>query len=405
MICQLVSAIGSGPAGRGHRLGRLGLRALPVALLAVSLLPGCRTKDQPEGPAQAVDTAAVTPLGSPVTVAMPNYFGSPARPGDQKVYPRVVDLGRHLFFEKALSQDRSISCASCHDPNMGFSDGRSRSLGVNGSIGSRNAMSLINLAWNSHYFWDGRAGTLQQQALMPIAHPDEMNLSIAEAVARIKGLPKYDTLMTRAYGDNKVTASRLADALAQFERTLVSSNSRYDKYLRNEGSLTPQEIRGMTLFFTHPDAGSRLRGGNCGDCHLNGTTGGKLVGFEGFANNGTQADLNSPAADKGLELFTRNPADRGKFRIPNLRNIELTAPYMHDGRFGTLEEVLDHYNHADLFSRPNVDTLIKVGTNRLPFEQQSLGLTAQEKADIIAFLKTLTDQEFATNPNFREPAR
>lgn len=320
----------------------------------------------------------------------PQYFGSPDLPAGE-INNEQIELGRHLFYETMLSKDSSVSCASCHIQKFGFSDTARFSKGVENQITERQSMALSNTLWQKDFFWDGRASSLEDQALDPIENPLEMNLPLDQALARLKGSEKYKSMFDNAFGNNEINATRLAIALSNFERSLISSNSRYDLYKQGRGTLTEQEIRGERLFLTHPEPSENIRGGNCGDCH----TFPHLQGLE-FRNNG----VNEIIIDGGRQGFTGQEADKGKFKIPNLRNIELTAPYMHDGRFNTLEEVLDHYNDH-IQDRPNVDVLIKAASNDC--ENCSLGLTDQEKEDIIAFLKTLTDKTFIENPKFSNP--
>jgi cytochrome c peroxidase len=345
------------------------------------------------------------PPNEPYKLPQPAFFPPIQQPEDNVATVYGVELGKMLFFEKALSIDSTISCASCHRPELSFAESSQFSTGVKGRIGIRNAPALVNLAWERRFFRDGRTSTLEEQSLHPITDPVEMNLSIEEAVRRLSGDQRYRQAFEKAFGTPGITKERIAKAIAQFERTLISYNSKYDKYKRGEYIPTEQEIRGEKLFFTHPVAGPALtlRGGNCGDCHLPITTGGSTFNFDGFHNNGTITSFEIGSADFGLEKFTGNSRDRGKFKTPNLRNIALTAPYMHNGSINSLAEVLDHYNHPELFTRPNVDILILEASNER--FGTSLMLTPQEKADIIAFLHMLTDEEFLNNPHHLPPAR
>ena len=262
-------------------------------------------------------------------------------------------------------------------------------------------MSLANLHWTSRFFWDGRSESLEDQALQPISDPTEMNLPIEEAVVRLQNDPDYPARFKAAFGTDQISADLVSKALAQFMRTLVSGNSRFDQWIKEEIVLTDIEQLGMELFFTHPEASIALRGGNCGDCHLGFLTSGDRNDLLGFHNNGLDSDEN---LDSGLEAVTGKSEDKGKFKAPTLRNIALTAPYMHDGRFNTLEEVLDHYNeHVE--SNATLDILILEASNEIitPGEPVKLHLTSQEKEAIIAFLHTLTDETFITDPAFSDP--
>lgn len=321
----------------------------------------------------------------------PAYFGTPDLP-ESELDKEQVELGRLLFYERKLSRDSSVSCSSCHIQKFGFSDTTKFSLGVDGRITNRNSMALSNLIWQKAFFWDGRVTSLEDQALLPIENPQEMDLPLDQALARLNSSENYRTLFKNAFGSEKINPRNLAKAISSFERTLITGNSRYDEYKQGRGSLTDQEIRGEALFLTHPEPSQNLRGGNCGDCH----SFPHLQGFE-FKNNG----LDEVIIDEGRKDFTGREIDAGKFKIPNLRNIELTAPYMHDGRFKTLEEVLSHYNEHINYNSPNLDPLITSASNDCI--GCDLGLTETEKQDIIAFLKTLTDNKFITNEKFSKP--
>ncbi len=331
------------------------------------------------------------PLSGSPLIDAPAYFGTYKVPEDNQTTEAGVELGRMLFYEKMLSADNTLSCASCHKQEHAFSDERTFSIGVDGKPGKRQSMSLANLVWQTQFFWDGRVSTLEKQALFPIQDSLEMHQPLDKMVGKLQASANYPVKFMNAFGTDQITAELVAKALAQFERTLVSSNSRYDKFIRKEYVLSAQERNGMVLFQTHPTPENGLRGGNCGDCH----GGGYLTFLNGFHNNG----LDASPSDPGLGGFTKAAFDNGKFKVPTLRNIAMTAPYMHDGRFNSLEEVLDHYNEHVQNSAtldPNMSASNKVNG-------KSLGLTAQEKADIIAFLKTLSDSTFIQNPKFASP--
>lgn len=316
-------------------------------------------------------------------------------PSDNPTTEEGIKLGRDLFFEKALSLDYRLSCAGCHKPEFAYGDNVAHSQGIMGQMGKRNTPSLLNSGLLRRFFWDGRDSSLETQSLHPITDPSEMGLSLEEAVSRLQYIPSYPEKFRRAFGDNGINPGRIAKAIAQFERSLVSFDSKYDRFL--QGSYQPDslELLGMQLFFTHPDPfvpPSGLRGGNCGDCHLPQTLLGDPNGFDGFHNTGL---LKSGSSESGLQGFTGKTSDYGRFKTPGLRNIALTAPYMHDGRFNTLEEVLDHYNSDTIFTKQNVDVLIQKGTNER--FGSSLGLKDGEKKAIIRFLQMLTDSS-ATRP-------
>ena len=327
----------------------------------------------------------------PYVVATPKYFPSFPTDSVSSLTQEGVLLGKTLFNDMSLSGDGKIACASCHNPTNAFSDPNTFSFGVGNQKGTRQAMALINLAYEAHYFWDGRRTSIATLVQDPITRHDEMGITKSEYVGKLNASSTYPILFKKAFNGQSPSFELAQDALSQFVRSLVSFKSKYDAFLNDAYTPTVEEQHGMTLFFTHPDPGRRrLRGGNCGDCHQNITLSGRQDGYNGFRNNGLPP--NPSLQDIGLELITNKPTDKGKFRVPTLRNIALTAPYMHDGRFSTLQEVLDHYNSEDLFSHPGVDTLIKKGVNSL--STNSLGLTDAEKADIITFLHMLTDTSF-----------
>ncbi|QNL22287.1 cytochrome-c peroxidase [Hyphobacterium sp. CCMP332] len=346
-----------------------------------------------------------------VELEIPAYFPEIA---NNKIIEEKFQLGRHLFYENRLSRNNTISCGSCHHQNKAFTDGRQFSLGLNAEPTPRNAMSVVNMLWEDLFFWDARAKTLEEQALMPIQDHIEMDLTLAEAVDRLDKLELYDSLFFHAYGDTLITPERIAIAISEFEKGIISKDSKFDKFKRGEESLTSEEQLGSKLFSTHPgpkwNQDFQLyifeRGGNCGDCHTS-VNFNKFVGAQGMQNNGLESD--DTRVDDGYFKVTNNPNDKGKFKTPSLRNVELTAPYMHDGRFNTLEEVLEHYNEHVQVSN-TLSTLMYV--NNDPDQQGiispdgktiQLGLTESEKSAIIAFLKTLTDNELINDPRFTNP--
>jgi cytochrome c peroxidase len=342
-----------------------------------------------------------TPKGQYPLDQLPAYFGKNFQiPADNPLTYEGVELGRMLFYEKKLSANNQIACASCHQQSKAFTDGLAVSVGVEGRKREVGSMSLANLLWQKKFNWNGSASNLEEQVVMPMQHPNEMNQSLEISAQKLQATDNYPQKFKEVFKSEQIIPQNIAKALAQFLRTLISANSKFDKVLRGETQLTESEQRGRVLFFTHPIAG-QLRGGNCGDCHGGLMVGGTAPDFQGFHNNGLETDAN---LKNGLFDITKNPNDKGKFKAPSLRNIALTAPYMHDGRFQSLEEVLDHYNeHIKMSS--TLDVLITEASNNLfvPPNTVDLGLTAQEKADIIAFLKTLTDEEFVNNPKFKQP--
>jgi len=308
----------------------------------------------------------------PPLVAVPGDFPALPVPAGNALTADRIELGRKLFFDKRLSRTGEVSCGSCHLQEHAFSDPSPLSIGVHGRRGTRNAPSLANLAYNTSFFWDGGVPTLEQQVVVPIMNPLEMDMTVGEVVAIIAADPGYTDLFRRAY-DTLPSSATLTRAIASFVRTMVSSNSRYDRFGRGDkGAMNEQEQRGMRLFF-----GEKA---DCFHCHL-----GFNFTNNSFRNNGLYAEY----ADSGRMLVTENPIDLGKFKVPSLRNVALTAPYMHDGSLATLEDVLAHYVAGGKVNM-NIDPLM-----------HPLNLDEQEQADLIAFLKTLTDEEFINNPRFR----
>lgn len=320
---------------------------------------------------------------------------APQIASDNPLTREGVKLGRMLFYEKMLSSDGSQSCGSCHKQENAFSDIRQFSLGVKGLPGHRQAMAIFNMAWNSNnFFWDGRATLLRDQALMPIEDTLEMNETLPNVVKKLQASTLYPPQFKRAFGTEIITAKLMSLAMEQFMNTIVSHNSRFDQFDAGTGSFTSLEQRGRYLFFTeyNPNFPS-ASGADCVHCHGSGHKG---VNYENdrYMNNGLDTDAS--ITDKGRELVTNNPTDRGKFKVPSLRNVELTPPYMHDGRFNTLEEVIEHYN------------LVKPSSNLdAAFAQQlpngGLNLSEIDKAALLAFLKTLTDTDLTNNPAYSDP--
>ncbi|MBL0765215.1 cytochrome-c peroxidase [Marivirga atlantica] len=343
----------------------------------------------------------IDPVAETFELNVPAYFGpyNDRIPEDNPITEEGFQLGRKLFYEPRLSKDNTMTCSFCHQQEKAFTDRRAVSIGVDGLPGKVSAMSLVNLMWSDNFTWNGKDPSIEEQALEPIQNPIELHQSLEAAIEKLEQA-NYQDDFEAAFGDPEITSEKIGKALAQFERALISANSKYDQYLRGEYQPTASERRGIELFYTHPIPG-QLRGGNCGDCHLGPRTSGALEGFRGFHNNGIDSE---ETMDAGLYEVTGNPADSGKFKAPSLRNIAITPPYMHDGRFKSLEEVLDHYN-TGIKRSPTLDILLKEGSNEIvnPNEPVDLGLTDQEKEDIIAFLHMLTDEDFVSNPRFSNP--
>ncbi len=282
----------------------------------------------------------------------------------------MTDLGKKLFSEKLLSKDSSVSCISCHKPDFAFADTAAFSIGIHGKLTSRNTPSVLNMKNRPYYFWDGRAATLQEQSLMPIENPNEMGLPVSEAVERLNTSALYKSLFKKIFGQAP-NAKNLAMAIAAFEQTLETVDSKFDDWSNNIGTLSQEEERGRELFI-----GNKAK---CFDCH-------SMEDFtdDGFKNIGlfNGKDL----ADFGRFSITGKEIDKGKFKTPGLRNVAVTAPYMHDGRFQTLEQVVSYYNTPFMFvdDPVNIDSLLL----------RPLKLSSEEKKDLVAFLKTLTDKAY-----------
>ncbi len=328
----------------------------------------------------------------PYPLRYPSNFGSRFTvPEDNPTTKEGVYLGRMLFYEKKLSAGNSVSCESCHQQKRAFTDGKALSTGLNGAQTARNSMSLANLLWVRNYFWDGRAGSLEEQARFPLTDPHEMGQDLQESVRKLQETAPYPALFKQAFGSDRITEERIVQALAQFQRTLISAGSPYDDYLAGRYDPTDLELSGMRLFESNPDPERAIRGANCAHCH-----GGPRLHKELFHNNG----LDLSASDPGREAVSGERSDKGRFRVPTLRNILLTAPYMHDGRFASLEEVLDHYSdHVQ--AAENLSSFLRGSSNEINGTQ--LALTSPEKQAIIAFLGMLTDTVFITNPDFTNP--
>ena len=286
-------------------------------------------------------------------------------------------LGRQLFYDPILSRDQSISCASCHLQATGFTHvDHDLSHGIEGRIGKRNSMALMNLAWNTSFMWDGGVNHIELQALAPISSEDEMGSSLKEVITKLNASKKYKTLFYNSYKDSLVTGQKTLLALTQFVVMLNSYNSKYDKYIRNEkgGEFTMQEKNGLAIFKN-----------NCASCHTE-----PLFTNNEFHNNGLTLD--PYLKDFGRMLITNKSEDSLKFKVPTLRNIQFTPPYMHDGRFETLKAVITHYNSGITHSITLAEDL-----------KNNLELTHKEEVDLLVFLRTLTDKEFLFNNRFSYP--
>jgi cytochrome c peroxidase len=316
---------------------------------------------------------------TPYVLNIPPGFPSMVIPSNNPLTEEGVALGKMLFFDPILSGDNTMSCGSCHKQQFAFVDSSNQfSTGIDGLKGDRNSMPLYNLAWSKGFFWDAGAADMETQVVGPIENPLEMHESLTNALNELNSHPTYPALFKKVFGGDKITTSMIMRAIAQYERILISGNSKYDQYLRGEAQLTASEQRGLNLYVD-------MNKGDCNHCHV---IGGLFTDFE-LRNTG----LDSIAVDPGRARITLNPLDSGKFKTPSLRNIEVTGPYMHDGRFETLEQCIEHYNTGFRYTQnldPNLEYAKKGRLNQAEIE------------DIVAFLKTLTDTEFLNNPKFKQ---
>jgi len=314
---------------------------------------------------------------SPAAYALnaPAWFPAMKIPADNQLTEARIKLGRKLFYEPLLSSDSTVSCATCHLQDKAFSDGLQVSEGVANVLGTRNAPMLANIGYAPYFFHDGGVETLELQSQAPIFSPKEMNFTIAGFLERIANDQDYHQLFDDAY-KRKPDAFGISRAIASFERTLISGNSRFDRYQYqgDNNALSEQELRGKDVFFSSET--------QCAECHQP-----PLFTNFLFENIG----LYETYADSGRERITGEEMDEGKFKVPTIRNIALTAPYMHDGSLETLEEVVTHFSNGGV-GHPNQSTLV------VP-----LFLSEQQQEDLVAFLRTLTDQSFISDPSFSDP--
>jgi len=350
-----------------------------VALFGIVGMHSCRNErptihpqPRPSGP---------TPYALDIPTWTIDTTYAPVWPADNPLTVEGVALGRKLFYEEALSRDGTLSCGSCHLQEHAFSDPRRYSIGTDGESGQRNGMALMNLAWSHFYFWDARALSLEAQALAPVTDHRELFNAWPEVLQRLKEHPAYSALFQTAFGTMEIDSSHVARALAQFERTLISFSSPFDRfhYECDTLALTPTERRGMDLFFGKA---------HCNDCH-------ELPLFQdhGVINIG----LDSVPVDQGMGARTGFAKHVGRFKTPTLRNCAVSGPYMHDGRFATLEEVVDFYADDVHLNTPNFDD------HMFAWKLGAVQLVAQERGDLVAFLKSLTDTRFLNAPSLSDP--
>ena len=330
------------------------------ALLAISAVAGCRAK---------VDD---TPVGPPIQIQAPLGLPPVPIPADDPPTANAVALGRKLFYDKRLSQDASLACASCHRPELAFTDGLRLSIGVGGKVGLRNAPTLLNAAYAPLLFWDGRANSLETQAAAPIADPLEMNQTHDVSVGQLASDPTYRLMLKNTFGTEAITLHRVENALASFERTLLSGDSAFDRYqyAGKKDALTPAQIRGLAIF-------SDPHRGNCTACHTIGPSS-ALFTDNKFHNLGEGVGDDGNFIDPGRYRETHVDTDMGAFKTPTLRNVALTAPYMHDGHLKTLKDVVDFYAGGGN-SNAHLDKQIS-----------AIHLTGRDRSDLVDFLNALT---------------
>jgi cytochrome c peroxidase len=363
-----------------------------IIILSFIFLSVSCEKDKPLSNVKDVfQDSAITSIG-------PSHFPSVSMPENNPMSKIGVELGRMLFYDPILSSDSTISCASCHNPAYSFSDNRDYSIGVNGAVGKIQAMAIVNLAWQKKFFWNGRANSLEDQAVRPILDPIEMHETPAGVINKLKNHPLYPKYFRTVFGTDDINLDHVGKALAQFERTLISENSKLDE-LKKSGLEPIQfftdalQFEGFNIFTTER--------GECFHCHggvATLLTNGQQI-TDMFRNNALMTDAEQKG--KGLYEVTGLTTDEGKFKVPTLRNIEFSAPYMHDARFKTLEEVVEFYS-SGLKENENMDPIFFKNIQRIE-QFGGLGLSNREKQALIAFLKLLSDTSFVNNPKYKSP--
>jgi len=342
-----------------------GILRILTALLGVATFMGCGSKMGADLPA-------------PVSVMeQPASFGTPVFGADPRAVTEAgFQLGRALFYDPALSIDSTVSCGSCHKQTAAFADpGQAVSAGIGSQPTRRNSPTIQNMAWRTSFMWDGRIATLHNQPIGPISNPGEMGPDFAAIVTKVAAYPRYKTLCKAAYKVDTLTDNRLLDGLAQFMGSLVSAHSRYDAHMAGDSAaLSGQEKLGLQVFM----------GKGCNNCHR-----APLFAVNDLKNNG----LDDYSIDGGLYAHTNNEADRGKFAVPILRNVAKSAPYMHDGRFATLNDVVAFYR-TGIQASPTKDVALPTG---------GIAMTDTEATALVAFLKSLTDEAFLTNGRYGKP--
>jgi len=350
--------------------------------------------DDPVNPmAKGVDLSDIPYAPEEYVVSYPASFPSLEVPADNPLTVEGVQLGRHLFYDPILSADSTMSCSSCHLQSGSFTDNKKLSQGIDGIPGKRNSMSLMNVGFfYTGLFWDGKVNTLEEQALLPVEDVVELHNDWSTVEGKLKEHPMYREMFRKAFGisnSDEISKFLAVKAIAQFERILTSKGSKFDRVQANQDVFTDEELLGLDLFF---DENEDVPDAECGHCHAP-----PLFTSSEYFNNGIDSvsDLSKLSLleflDPGLGAVTGDTLDYGKFRSPGLRNAEFSGPYMHDGRFSTLEQVIDHYNSGGHPAR-NLDQNIR-----------PLGLNEEEKQALIAFIKTLSEPDFLNNEEISNP--
>lgn len=330
---------------------------------------------------------------TPYILELPNGITAFTDAVDNPMTEEGVELGRRLFYDAILSKDSSLACAGCHQQKHAFTVPEQFSLGVEGVPGNRNSMPLFNLGWNPNFTWDGRAPTIEEQALEPVPNPVEMHLEWPEAVQRLQGHSQYPEWFCSAFGTTDIHPDLATRAIAQFLRSITSFDSEYDKDVRGEGQMSQEALDGFDIFV---DEGFGLGNpGHCFHCH------GAFPHFSDYAFHNNGLDMVTDFTqwpDPGRGGITNEIQDYGHFKTPSLRNVALTGPYMHDGRMQSLEEVIEHYNSGFQTTGQPYDEPLAVSDF-----SAGLNLTDTEKSNLIAFMNALTDSTLITNPDYSDP--
>jgi cytochrome c peroxidase len=349
-------------------------------ILVLSFLTSCRKEK-------------VSFIPTPYAIDIPSHFPQMNIPEDNPMTEEGIELGRFLFYETKLSGDNTMSCASCHQLNSSFADNVALPLGIQGIAGTRNSMPLFNLGWDDFFTWDGRKTSLEGQILEPVPNPIEMHLKWTDAVDKLQLDVSYRNKFFRAFGEEGIDSMKVAKSIAQFIRTIISANSTFDVMYKFENGLPLTTSENSTLVnieaevWAGYDLFKSLNGADCFHCHN-----GPLMRVKKFSNNG----LDMVFSDQGRALVTQNINDEGKFKVPSLRNLSATGPYMHDGRFNSLEEVIEHYS-TGIQQSETLDPLIEFAN------QGGVQLDELEKQWLKKFLLSLNDTTYINNPKFKDP--